>query len=84
MGCTPRNGAFSVGLVAASQIEEDTSSEPTSTIRPCATFTATWSLRATPEIKWDLGSGRLQPFVWTGVGLAYQATYPGPVSSATV
>ena len=34
----------------------------------------TWSLRATPEIKWDLGSWRLQPFVWTGVGLAYQAT----------
>jgi len=44
----------------------------------------TWSLRATPEIKWDLGSWRLQPFVWTGVGLAYQATYPGPVSTATV
>ena len=38
----------------------------------------------TPEIKWDLGSGRLQPFLWTGVGLAYQATYPGPVSTATV
>jgi hypothetical protein len=44
----------------------------------------TWSLRMSPEIKWDLGSGRLQPFVWTGVGLAYQATYPGPVSTATV
>jgi hypothetical protein len=44
----------------------------------------TWSLRATPEIKWDLGHWRLQPFVWTGVGLAYQATYPGPVSTATV
>ncbi len=44
----------------------------------------TWSLRATPEIKWDLGMWRLQPFVWTGVGLAYQATYPGPVSTATV
>ena len=38
----------------------------------------------TPELKWDLGSWRLQPFVWTGVGLAYQATYPGPVSTATV
>ena len=44
----------------------------------------TWSLRMTPEIKWDLGSGRLQPFLWTGVGLAYQATYPGPVSTATL
>ena len=44
----------------------------------------TWSLRVTPELKWDLGSWRLQPFVWTGVGLAYQATYPGPVSTATV
>jgi hypothetical protein len=43
-----------------------------------------WSLRATPEIKWDLGSWRLQPFLWTGVGLAYQATYPGPESTATV
>ena len=44
----------------------------------------TWSLRATPEIKWDIGDWRLQPFLWTGVGLAYEATYPGPVSTATV
>jgi hypothetical protein len=43
-----------------------------------------WSLRATPEIKWDLGRSKLQPFLWTGVGLAYQATYPGPESTATV
>ena len=43
-----------------------------------------WSLRAAPEIKWEIGSGRLQPFVWTGIGMAYQATYPGPESAATV
>ena len=44
----------------------------------------TWSLRVTPEVKWDLGSWTLQPFVFGGVGLAYQATHPGPVSAATV
>jgi len=44
----------------------------------------TWNLRVTPEIKLDLGSWTLQPFVWTGVGLAYEMTYPGPVSTATV
>jgi hypothetical protein len=44
----------------------------------------TWNLRATPEIKWDLGSWRLRPYVWTGAGLAYEALYPGPVSSATL
>ena len=44
----------------------------------------TWNLRVTPEIKWDLGSWTLQPFVFGGVGLAYQVTYPCPVSTATV
>jgi hypothetical protein len=43
-----------------------------------------WNLRATPEIKWDLGTWKFKPFVWTGVGLAYQATYPGPSTTATV
>lgn len=44
----------------------------------------TWSLRVTPEIKWDLFAGRLTPFLWTGAGLAYAAVYPGPESAATL
>ena len=44
----------------------------------------TWSLRVTPEIKWDLFGGRLTPFLWSGVGLAYAAVYPGPDSAATL
>jgi hypothetical protein len=44
----------------------------------------TWSLRVTPEIKWDLFAGRLTPFLWTGAGLAYAAIYPGPESAATL
>ena len=44
----------------------------------------TWSLRVTPEIKWDLFGGRLTPFLWSGAGLAYAAVYPGPESAATL
>ena len=44
----------------------------------------TWNLRVTPELKWDIGPWRLKPFLWTGVGLASEASYPGPVSIATV
>ncbi|HET9155239.1 MAG TPA: hypothetical protein VFN91_01150 [Myxococcaceae bacterium] len=44
----------------------------------------TWSLRVTPEVKWDLFGGRLTPFLWTGAGLAYAAVYPGPDSAATL
>ena len=44
----------------------------------------TWSLRVTPEIKWDLFAARLTPFLWSGAGLAYAAVYPGPDSAATL
>jgi len=44
----------------------------------------TWSLRVTPEVKWDLFGGRFTPFVWSGAGLAYAAVYPGPDSAATL
>ena len=37
----------------------------------------TWSLRVTPEIKWDLFGERLTPFLWSGAGLAHAAVYPG-------
>jgi len=43
-----------------------------------------WSLRATPEIKWDLFGGRFTPYLWTGAGLAYAAVYPGPETAATL
>jgi hypothetical protein len=33
---------------------------------------------------WDIGTGRFKQFVRTGVGLAAQATYPGPAWSTTV
>jgi len=43
-----------------------------------------WSLRVTPEIKWDVGPWRLSPFLWVGAGLAYQSIYPGPESTGTL